>query len=154
MRSYDSTAYDFDLFTEKEKREVVEIPTRPARGGRRSRKAAARRSGRSVLAIAAAVSVFLLLMVAQLHCQLQTSEVVAQINATEREIEALKSDNVRLQVELERKVSFENMEQSARAMGMQKISAAQREYVQLHGEDAVEMPEQDKDLIIRLQELF
>ena len=96
----------------------------------------------------------LLLVVAQLHCQLQNSEVVCEIDRTKTEIRDLKSDNTRLQSELNGKVSFTNMEKAAKEMGMQKMTIAQTEYINLNTTDSVELADGDGGLLAAMQGLF
>ena len=152
MMYRDSTAYDFDLFAPKAK-EVVEIPAHRKNTKTRSR---AKTKGllQSRLVIVAAVVAVLLLVVAQLHCQLQNSEVVCEIDRTKTEIRDLKSDNTRLQSELNGKVSFTNMEKAAKEMGMQKMTIAQTEYINLNTTDSVELADGDGGLLAAVRRLF
>ena len=155
MMYRDNTAYDFELFTPKKK--VVELPVdRPAkkRASVSGKKAAVSTAGRSRLVMVGIVAATLLLIIAQLHCQLQNSEVVDQIYQTEKAIETLQSENTRLQVELDGKVSFSNMESTAKSMGMQKITVAQMEYVNLCTEDAMEVTQEEGGLLAMLGEWF
>ncbi len=154
MMYRDSTAYDFELFAPK-KKEVVEIPVSARRQSTRakSRKKSAPLAKNRLVLVAAVVTV-LLLMVAQLHCQLQNSEVVCEIDQTKTEIRNLKSDNTRLQSELSGVVSFTNMEKAAKEMGMQKMTVAQTEYINLNTEDSVEVIGNEGGLKAAVQGLF
>ncbi|MBR4868482.1 MAG: hypothetical protein IKU10_04940, partial [Clostridia bacterium] len=109
---------------------------------------------KSRLALVAAVLAVLLLVVAQLQCQLQNSEMVCKIDQTKTEIRDLKSDNTRLQSELNEKVSFTNMEKAAKEMGMQKVTTAQTEYINLNAEDSVEVVEERGGLLAAVKGLF
>ena len=155
MMYRDNTAYDFEMFSPKKK--VVELPvSSPAkkRASASAKRTAVQPANRSrFLAIGAVVVVFLLIL-AQLHCQLKNSEVVDQIYQTEKAIETLQSENTRLQVELDGKVSFSNMENTAKSMGMQKITVAQMEYVNLCTEDAIEVTGGQGGLLAMLGEWF
>lgn len=152
MMYRDSTAYDFDLFAPK-KKEVVEIPTQRKNNKSRSR-AKSKGLFQNRLVLVAAVVAVLLLIVAQLQCQLQVSEVVCQIDRTKTEIRDLKSDNTRLQAELNGKVSFTNMEKAAKEMGMQKMTIAQTEYINLNTEDTVELANANGGLLAAVNGLF
>ena len=154
MMYRDSTAYDFELFAPK-KKEVVEIPvsTRRKSTGAKSRKKSATLAKNRLVLVAAVVTV-LLLMVAQLHCQLVNSEVVCEIDRTKTEIRNLKSDNTRLQSELSGVISFTNMEKAAKEMGMQKMTVAQTEYINLNTEDSVEVIGNEGGLKAAVQGLF
>ncbi len=146
MMYRDNTAYDFDLFTPK-KREVVEIPVHK---NKKRTKTFAVKQPMVVLSVVAT----LILIIAQLHCQLQLSETVDKISQTEKNIEILQSENTRLQTEINGKISFTNMEQSAKEMGMQKITAAQTEYIHLCDEDASEVVENNTGLLASVRDAF
>lgn len=146
MMYRDNTAYDFDLFTPK-KREVVEIPVYK---NKKRTKTFAVKQPMVVLSVVAT----LILIIAQLHCQLQLSETVDKISQTEKNIEILQSENTRLQTEINGKISFTNMEQSAKEMGMQKITAAQTEYIHLCDEDASEVVENNTGLLASVRDAF
>lgn len=158
MSYRDSTAYDFDLFAPKKVVEIPDSPTAKKRKQSASRKKKGTQTGRKVLSgrltTVAAVAAVVVLIIAQLHCQLQNSEVVDQIYQTEKQIEVLQSENTRLQVELEGKVSFTNMEAIAKSKGMQKATVAQTKYVNLHTEDASEVVGEDEGLLAVLAEWF
>jgi cell division protein FtsL len=153
-----NTAYDFDLFAPK-KTEVVEIPTnnRQRQKSYKQKTSSSAKtasvSAKTLVSVAAVVSV-LLLVIAQLSCQLQNSEVVDKIHRTEQSIEVLQSENTRLQTELNGKISFTNMEEAARNMGMQKMTHSQTQYINLCNQDAVEMAEGNTGLLAAIGELF
>lgn len=153
MNYRDNTAYDFEMFAPKKK--VVELPDREGkRKSSASRKTQAASSSKGSVIMVGAVVVALMLVFAQLHCQLKNSEVVDQIYQTEVAIETLQSENTRLQVELDGKVSFSNMEATAQSMGMQKTTVAQTEYVNLCVEDTVEVTQQEEGFMAKLAEWF
>jgi cell division protein FtsL len=154
----DNTAYDFELFAPK-KKEVVEIPVEKNRrqGVHNKNKAVASANTGSVQKIFVTVGMVLsvlLLMVAQLSCQLQNSEVVDQIHCTEQSIETLQSENIRLQTELNGKISFTSMETAAKNMGMQKTSLSQTRYINLCNEDSAEVVENNSGLLAAINDLF
>ena len=154
MMYRDNTAYDFEMFSPKKK--VVELPVSASSKKRTSsaKKTVAQPAKRSSVLAIGAVAIAFLLIIAQLHCQLKNSEVVDQIYQTEKAIETLQSENTRLQVEMDGKVSFSNMENTAKSMGMQKITVAQMEYVNLCTEDAVEVTNGQGGLLAMLGEWF
>jgi len=148
MMYRDSTAYDFERFAPK-KKEVIELPVE-----RRATKSSASVLPRGRLVTMVGVVIVLLLIIAQLHCLLQTSETSDQISQTQKNIEILKSENTRLQVELDGKVSFTNMEAAAKEMGMKKITVAQTEYINLCDEDTAEVVNQESGILASVQDLF
>ena len=149
----DSTAYDFEMFSPK--KNLVEIPDVPQSTKRKpASKAENKPAARGLTFAVCSIALVVLLVIAQLHCQLQNSEVVDQIYQTEKAIETLQSENTRMQVELNGKVSFSNMESTAKSMGMQKITVAQMEYVNLCTEDTIEVTEETGGLLAMLGEWF
>lgn len=148
----DNTAYDFEMFAPKKK--VVEIPVRESKRNRSLSDKKAVSLNKGTLVSVCAVVAVLLLIFAQLHCQLKNSEVVDQIYQAEKTIETLQSENTRLQVELDGKVSFSNMEATAKSMGMQKATVAQTEYVNLCTEDTAEVTVQEEGIMAKLAEWF
>ncbi len=150
----DSTAYDFDLFTDNKKREVVEIPVAKPAPKKAARTQPAARTFKQRAVAVCAVAAVLLLVVAQLHCQLVNSETVDQIGRAQKKIETLESEQTRLQVELEEKISFTNMETTAKQLGMQKMSAAQTQYVNLHRQDESEVLSGQGGLTAQIWDLF
>ena len=91
----DSTAYDFDLFTDNKKREVVEIPVAKPAPKKAARTQPAARTFKQRAVAVCAVAAVLLLVVAQLHCQLVNSETVDQIGRAQKKIETLESEQTR-----------------------------------------------------------
>lgn len=66
------------------------------------------------------------------------TELTAEIQAAKAELEMLESENRRMQVEFESKVSLRNIEEVAsETLGMAKIESYQVEYVDLCGGDQV-----------------
>ncbi len=152
----DNTAYDFEMFAPK--KPVVELPDHPnakkKRNSATSKKPVAKASSRSSFVMVALVLVAFLLIIAQLNCQLQNSEMTDKIAKAEKEIQTLQSENTRLQVEINGKISFSNMESTAKSMGMQKITVAQVEYVNLCTEDAVEVTDGESGFLTMFAEWF
>ncbi len=152
----DNTAYDFEMFAPK--KTVVELPDHPnakkKRASATAKKPVAKASARSNFVMVALVVVAFLLIIAQINCQLQNSEMVDKIADEQTEIQKLQSENTRLQVEVNNKVSFSNMENTAKSMGMQKITVAQVEYVNLCTEDAVEVTDGENGFLTMLADWF
>ena len=75
---------------------------------------------------------------ASLFLRAEISSLKAQINSVNKEIVELESESTRLAVEIERKVSLENLEQAATELGMQKCSKNQVVYIMTNGCDTAE----------------
>lgn len=133
----ESLAYDFDRFmprteVRKENKEnnIVKLPRVAAK--QRTRKRAAVKTV-SVSAFAVMASIFVLAaLCGNIFLRLQINEVNSQINNLKTEINALDSQKVALEVELERKISYSNIELEAAEMGMQKMDKNQVTYIRVN----------------------
>lgn len=145
MKYYtDSLAYDFSAFmpkTEKEKQtdNIVKVP----QGKKQTRKKTAARS-LSVSAFAIMTAVFMLAaLCGNIYLRLQINEVDSKINAVNKEIGILDSEMTSLEVELERKISFSNIELEATELGMKKKDKSQVKYIRVNDKDTVETKNSD-----------
>ena len=146
MQNYkESVAYDFELFTPKEKKkEQANIVALPEKNKAHSTKAKtkalpARRMVSSVLVATLALMMIFL----RVYGEVENAEVKEDIQSAQSAIEQLKSEETRLKMELETKVTFANVEKKAAEMGMQKRDDAQTNYVTLEGEDSAEIIEEN-----------
>ncbi len=137
MKYYtDSLAYDFSAFMPKEAREnkrdnIVKIPKTKTR-------AAAKQKKMSVSAFAVMVSVVMLAaLCGNIFLRLQINEVNSKINAINKQINSLDSEKTSLEVELERKISYSNIEIEATELGMQKKDKSQVKYIRVNDTDTV-----------------
>ncbi len=134
----DSLAYDFEMFMPRSaepvrKDNIVSIPQI------KQRKKAKSRSVKRVSASAFAVmtSVFVLAaMCGNIFLRLQINEVNSKINDIKTEISALESQKTGLEVELERVISYSNIELEATEIGMQKMDKEQVKYIRVHDENS------------------
>ena len=126
MKYYtDSLAYDFSAFMPKPKNDeavrdnIVKIPEPKKK--QKTKSAAA-----SVSAFAVMVSfVILAALCGNIYLRLQINEVNSEINAANKQINTLDSEKTSLEVELERKISYSNIELEATEMGMKKKDKTQ-----------------------------
>ena len=162
MSYYRNEAYDLSLFEDRKNKPVVEIPDNETVKKEAVRKqnavladtgACPAVSFRTILNIVCVSAVVLLLVFVQINCLVKTTETTAEINAVETEIERLNSEKIRLEMELDAKVSFENIEQAAKDAGMQKPVAEQMRYININDTDKVEIVE-EKNLIEKFFDLF
>lgn len=87
--------------------------------------------------------------------KMETSRIYRQISSAEENLEIIRSENVRLQSELESKMTLKNVEEYAvKVLGLKKLNNSQIEYVETHTDDVVEIPEEDKNIMIRIKEKF
>lgn len=87
--------------------------------------------------------------------KVETSKIYRQISSAERNLESVQSENVRLQSELESKMTLKNVEEYAvKVLGLQKLNNTQIEYVETQTDDVVEIPEEDKNVFVRIKDKF
>lgn len=131
----DSLAYDYEMFMPKtaekvNKDNIVKLPQSNPHNKER-RKAAVRSISVSAFAIMA--SVFMLAaMCGNIFLRLQINEVDSQINDIKSEINTLQSQRTSLEVELERVISYSNIELEATEIGMQKMDKSQVNYIRVN----------------------
>ena len=161
MQNYkESVAYNFELFAPKEKtsekeNNVVAIPAAKTRA-KNSTKAAAKPAARKAAGVTLCAAMALMMIFLRVYGEVQNAEVMEDINRTKATIETLKSEETRLQMELESAVTFTNVEKAAKELGMQKRDAAQTTYVMLSDEDNAEIVggEEEQNLFQKLANLF
>lgn len=78
-----------------------------------------------------------------------------KVSALNNELNVAEAENVRLQSELDSKMSAKNVEDYAEnVLGMQKIDSSQIQYIEIQTDDVVNIPEQDESLLAKLKRLF
>ena len=130
----DSLAYDFDMFLPKEtprKAKIVKMP--------QTKKAARAKSGSVVserIKAVAAIGFVLAIICANIFLRVRITEVNTQINEIKTEITELESEQTRLNVELENRISYNNLELAARELGMKKTDKSQVIYIRTNENNA------------------
>lgn len=132
----DSLAYDFDMFMPKQNKQsnVVELPKKAKSSARPAARAATAFSPVKVMVILAMVAAIAF----TIYLRGEINAVSSQITKMEKQIEQAQSENVTLEMELENRVSYKNLEQSAAELGMQKASKSQINYIVVNDSDSVE----------------
>lgn len=78
-----------------------------------------------------------------------------KVSALNNELNIAEAENVRLQSELDSKMSAKNVEDYAEnVLGMQKIDSSQIQYIEIQTDDVVNIPQQDESLLAKLKRLF
>ena len=67
-----------------------------------------------------------------------------KVFALNEKLESTAAENVRLQSELEGKVSAKSIEEYAKSLGMEKINSSQINYIKIQTGDVVTIPEKEK----------
>ena len=77
-----------------------------------------------------------------------------KVSAMNEKLDEAEAENVRLQSELEGKVSAKSIEEYAKSLGMEKINSSQINYITIQTGDVVTIPEQEKGLIAKIKSFF
>ena len=139
----DSLAYDFEMFmpkkapTKRENDNIVVMPKKAARSKSR-RRSAARSLSPSVLVI---MGVFFVLagLCGNIALRLEINEVNDKINDTKKAIAELDSEKTVLEVELQRRISYSNLELEAVQLGMKKPTKEDVTYIKVNDKNAAKM---------------
>lgn len=143
-----STAYDITLFETKRTPEIKLIKSKQ----NKKTSVASMISFKTVMLIVIAV-VFVALSI---YGKVIMAETVAEIEAANNELQILKGETTRLEMELESKVSLRNVESFASTnLGMNKIEKYQTEYIKLSEGNVIETANTQKNTFLaELKENF
>lgn len=130
----DSLAYDFEMFMPRvaepaKKDNIVKLPQ--SKQQRYAKNRAVKRVSASAFAVMTTVFV-LAAMCGNIFLRLQINEVNSKINDVKSEINVLQSQKTSLEVELERVISYSNIELEAAEIGMQKMDKNQVKYIRVN----------------------
>lgn len=136
----DSFAYDFDMFMPREKRQdnIVELDRKKTASKSTSKKPGAKLKSKRLMTTVFAV-VMLALIVGNIYLRVQVTEVTSKINKAQIENDKLISEQVSLEMKLENELAYKNLEESAKALGMQKAEPYQMNYICSADVDVVEV---------------
>ena len=129
-----SLAYDFEMFMPKKaepvrKDNIVKLPR--TKQQQRAKKRAVKHLSASAFAVMTTVFV-IASMCGNIFLRLEINEYNSKINDTKAEIKALDSEITGLEVELERIISYSNIEVEAAEIGMQKMDKSQVKYIRVN----------------------
>ena len=78
-----------------------------------------------------------------------------KVSAMNEKLDEAEAENVRLQSELDSKMSAKNIEEYAEnVLKMQKIDSTQIKYIKIQTGDVVTIPEQEKGVIAKIKSFF
>ena len=136
----DSLAYDFERFMPRtntapaQKQNIVAMPKKRTTAKKRQR-AATKALTSSAFAIMATAFI-LAALCGNIALRLQINEVNTQINDMKASLNELDSERTSLEVEMQRRISYSNVEFEATQMGMQKLSKDQVVYIRVNDKNA------------------
>ena len=83
------------------------------------------------------------------------STMYSKVSAKNNELNLAEAENVRLQSELESKMSAKNVEDYAEnVLGMQKIDSSQIKYIEIQTDDVINIPQQDEGILAKIKDFF
>ena len=137
MKYYkESLAYDFDMFMPKaqpqtrEKDNVIKLPKANVKRNAK-RKSAAKQVSVSLFAVMTAFFV-LAALCGNIYMRIRINEVNSMINDVQEEINTLSGEATSLEMELERRITYSNIELEATEMGMHKMDKSQVKYIRVN----------------------
>lgn len=135
----DSFAYDYDMFMPHEKKQNNVVELNRKKTASVSRKTAKRPFTANSLVKIAFTAVMLALIIGNIYLRVQVTEVTTEINKAQTEYDRALSQNVSLEMQLESSISYKNLEESAKALGMQKAEPHQINYINSVDTDKIEV---------------
>lgn len=140
MKYYnDSLAYDFEMFMPKtaenqnNRDNIVVMPKTAERSKRRTRAAARSLTSPALLIMTA---VFILAgLCGNIALRIKINEVNSEINGVKSAITELDSEKTSLEVEIQRRISYSNLELEATQLGMRKMEKSNVKYIRVNDKD-------------------
>ena len=134
----DSLAYDFEMFmpktVETEKRDNIVVMPKTAERSKKRTRAAAKSLSAPVTLIMAAVFI-LAGLCGNIALRLKINEVNSEINDVKAAITELDSEKTGLEVEMQRRISYANLELEATQLGMRKMEKSNVTYIRVNDKD-------------------
>lgn len=140
MKYYnDSLAYDFEMFMPKtaenqNTRDNIVVMPKTAEHSKRRTRAAARSLTSPALLIMTAVFI-LAGLCGNIALRIKINEVNSEINGVKSAITELDSEKTSLEVEVQRRISYSNLELEATQLGMRKMEKSNVKYIRVNDKD-------------------
>ncbi len=136
----DSLAYDFEMFMPKEapqtkpRDNIVVMPSRSKK--QNTRKVAATKRLSAPVTLIMCAMIILAGFCGNIALRLEINEVNSEINDIKAAISELDSEKTSLEVEMQRRISFANLELEATQLGMKKPEKENVTYIRVNDENA------------------
>ena len=129
----DSLAYDFEMFAPKtaetpKTRDNIVVMPKIAEKTRKRRRAAARR-------LVSPMGLVLAGLCGNIALRLQINELNSEINDVKSVITELESEKTSLEMEMQKKISYANLELEATQLGMRKMEKSDVKYIRVNDKD-------------------
>ncbi len=118
---------------------VIPLPVKKQRTKTKARSRSQTRAGVRFATVAAVFVFFVGAWSFNLFTRAQICDVKDQIAVCDESIKSLESESVSLEMQLENKVSFDNLESGAKELGMVKRSDSQVKYISTQSEDKAQI---------------
>ena len=90
-----------------------------------------------------------------INSYVQQNEIYNEISAATSELNILRSENVRMQTELEGKASISNIKEYAEdRLGLQQLDKSQIQYLQIQLEDEVVIEDGEQNIFVKIKRKF
>ncbi len=97
----------------------------------------------------------LLMFSVVINSYVQLNEVYTEISSANSELNMLRSENVRMQTELEGKASISNIKEYAEdRLGLQQLDKSQIQYIQIQTGDAVVIENGEQNIFVKIKRKF
>lgn len=136
----ESLAYDFEMFSPKKQaepksRDNIVVMPKTAQNTKKRNAAAARTVSAPITLVMCAVFI-LAGLCGNIALRLEINEVNSKINDTKAILSELDSEKTSLEVEMQRRISFSNLETEAVRLGMVKPSKEDVTYIRVNDKNA------------------
>lgn len=96
-----------------------------------------------------------LLLGTVVYGKVENASVHTEINNQTKNVDILRSENVRMQTEIESKTALKTVEEYATGvLGMQKLDKSQIEYLSLENGNIIDIPEQEENVFVKIKHTF
>ena len=136
----DSLAYDFEMFapkTAERSKSRDNIVVMPDRASKKRTRSATKAVSAPAMLIMTAVLV-LAGLCGNIALRLQINEVNSQINSVRAQIAEVDSEKTELQMEMQRRISYSNLELEAVQLGMKKPEKENVVYIRVNDKNAAQ----------------
>ena len=97
----------------------------------------------------------LILFSVVINSYVQLNEVYSDISTANSDLNILRSENVRMQTELEGKASISNIKDYAEQhLGPQPLNKSQIQYLQIQTQDSVVIEEEEQNIFVKIKHKF
>lgn len=131
----DSLAYDFEMFMPKKKEQKAEIVKMPSSRARRTARTRATKKVSRTLSIILLGAFIVSVICANIALRVEISEANSRILESKSNLAALSGEETRLDIKFESIISYTNLEEAAKAIGMKKMNKNQIVYIRVNDQN-------------------